>query len=85
MKLKTEFEFVEIGNEITAVPVGDNSFRGVLVVNETMRDVMKLLANETTEEAIISAICETYNSERDTVAEDVHGILQQLAGDKLIQ
>ena len=84
MKLKTKYEFVEIGDEITAVPVGDHSFTGVLIINETMRDVMKLLEKETSEDAVISTIYERYNAERNTVTEDVHGILQQLAKDKFI-
>ena len=84
MKLKTQFEFVEIGDEITAVPVGENSFSGVIVVNKTKQDIMKLLETETTEEAVISAMCEMYSADRDTIANGVCDVLRALSENSML-
>ena len=60
MKLKYHFETVTIGDKLEMVPVGSTAFNGVLTVNETMKDLMDLLAEERTEEEVISAMLEQY-------------------------
>ena len=60
MKLKCHYETVNIGDKLQMVPVGNNAFNGVLIVNETMKNIMDLLEEERTEEEIVSAMLEQY-------------------------
>lgn len=43
MRLKNSFEFVSVGDEMTAIPIGDSSFHGVILLNETMKDVLEIM------------------------------------------
>lgn len=61
MKLKYHFESVTIGDTLQMIPVGCKEFNGVITVNETMKDIMDLLAVERTEEEVISAMLEQYD------------------------
>lgn len=86
MKLKYEFSYVDIADEITAVPIAaDNSFNGVIVINETMKDIMELLAKDTTEEEIVEALLEMYQDvTKEELEEKVHELCQSLDDDGLI-
>lgn len=58
MKLKYNLEFVELGDEIVAVPADSNSdeFHGIIKVNETAKKILELLADETTVESITKTL-----------------------------
>ena len=60
MKLKYHFETVAIGGNLQMIPVGSKDFNGVLIVNETMKDIMDLLEEERTEGDVVSAMMEQY-------------------------
>ena len=55
MKLKYEFTTTELGDEIIAVPVGDNAreFSGVLNLNSSAAAILKLLQKDTTVEQVV--------------------------------
>ena len=62
MRLKYEFTITTVGDEIIAVPIGSTGqFDGVLTINETMKDLIELLAEDRTEEELINAMLEKYN------------------------
>lgn len=62
MKLKYEMEFMSLGDEIVAVPLGDSAdkLHSVIKVNETAKDILQLLANDNTIENIAKQLSEKY-------------------------
>ena len=46
--------------------------------NETAAFIVNCLKKETTEEAIVEAMLEQYDAPRETVARDVHRVVEQL-------
>lgn len=61
MKLKHRFSITTVMDEIIAVPVdSDSQFNGVLAINETMKDIMELLSEDITEEALVREMMEMY-------------------------
>lgn len=73
MRLKYQFETMNLEDRIIAVPVGANvnEFHGVVKLNETSAFIFGLLANETTEEAIVDAMEKEYDAPRSVIEEDV--------------
>ena len=65
MKLKYNFETMELDDQIVAVPVGEGSqeFRGVVKLNESAMEIFSLLKEETTEEAVIAALRQRYGND----------------------
>ena len=80
MKLKYEFETVELDGEYMAVPVGDNAseLHAMLRLNETASAILELLKAETTEEAVIDGVCARYEGEREEIAAAVREYVRQL-------
>lgn len=62
MKLKYEFAVMDMGDEITAVPVGDNAheFHGMLRLNSSAAEILELLKEETTPEQVHKTLAERY-------------------------
>ena len=79
MKLKYHFETVTIGDSLQMIPVGSKTFNGVITMNETMKDIMDLLAEEHTEGEVISAMLEQYDGvSREEMTETVQKICADL-------
>lgn len=74
MKLAVEMAVMEMDGEITAVAVGKDSanFHGMLRLNETAADIIRLLAEDTTSEKMQTALCKKY---ADSTPEEVAGLL----------
>ena len=62
MKLAVEMAVMELDGEWNAVAVGDDStkFRGMLRLNETAADIIKMLAEDTDEETINRELAKKY-------------------------
>ena len=60
MKLKYLLKSVKIGDKMQMVPVGSKTFNVVITVNETMKDIMDLLAQEWTEDELVDAMMDRY-------------------------
>ena len=78
MKLKLEFVVNNIAGSFVAVPVGNNNdeFNGYIKLNDTGASIFNLLKEETTEDAIVSALLKEYTDAseeeaRETVREFV--------------
>ena len=80
MRLKEDFLVQMIDDTQYLVPVGDGSFSGVVRGNRTAAFIVDLLKEETTEDAIIDAMCGQYDAPRETIAADVTAILNTLRG-----
>ena len=85
--LRTQFEIVEIGDEVTAVSVGDNSpFNGVIVLkNESTRFLFEKLREGITLPELINACTDKYtDSSVEEVAPQVIAFLDQLKEKNLL-
>ena len=82
MKLKPGFITHMLGKEQMMVAAGPaaKTFHGLVRSNETAAFIVDCLKEETTEEAIVDAMLETYEAPRETVERDVHEIVEKLKG-----
>ena len=80
MRVKDGFVLHNIGEEYMAVATGEaaENFNGIVRSNETAAYIFELLQKETTEEAIIEAMCEKYEAERRVIERDVAKIIGQM-------
>ena len=79
MRLKYTFDKMELNDQIVAVPVGDNAdnYHGVVKMNETANAIFNLLAEDTTEEAIVEAMEKEYDLSKEILADDVMHYVQE--------
>ena len=78
MKLKPGFITQDIDDTQFLVPMGAEAFSGVVRSNRTAAFIVDCLKQETTEDAIVEAMCQTFDAPRETIAADVGGILNTL-------
>lgn len=86
MKLRYEFETTELGDEIIAVPVGDNArdFSGVLNLNDSAAAILKQLQKDTTVEQIVSALLEEYEGTKEEMTAFVENFIDKLRNEDLL-
>ena len=86
MKLKYEFETTELGDDIIAVPVGENAggFKGVLNLNASAAAILKLLQKDTTAEQIVSALTEEYEGTKEDMTAFVERFINKLREENLL-
>lgn len=80
MKLKNDFITQDIDDTQFLVPLGHESFNGIVRSNETAAFIVNCLKEETTPERIVDAMCKEYAAPRDVIAADVNRILETLRG-----
>ena len=88
MKLAVEMAVMNMGSDWTAVAVGEDSdkFHGMLRLNETGAEIIKLLAEDTTPEAVHKALCEKYpESSVDEIGHMLADFLNQLVREGLLK
>ena len=78
MKLKSTFVTQMIDDTQFLVPLGNEAFRGIVKSNSTAAFIVDQLKEDTTEEAIVDAMCAEYAAPRETIAADVKKILETL-------
>ena len=78
MKLKQDFVTQEIDGTQYLIPVGGEAFSGVVRGNETVAFLVELLKQETTQEALVDAMCAEYDAPREIIAADVARVLDVL-------
>lgn len=78
MKLKNDFITQTIDETQFLIPVGSESFNGIVRSNKTAAYIVDLLKEETTEEKIIDALCARYDASREVITTDVRKILDTL-------
>ena len=86
MKLKYEFETTELGDQIIAVPVGENAmdFKGVLNLNASAAAILKLLQKDTTADEIVSALTEEYEGTKEDMTAYVERFINKLREENLL-
>ncbi len=78
MKLKKEFLQHITDNEAKLVPTGRAGFAGLVRGNRTLGVFLGLLAEETTEDAVIAAMKARFDAPEEILARDVRTALQNL-------
>lgn len=87
MKLRYEFSVMEMDGEYMAVPVGENagSFNGMLRMNEVSAEILDLLKEDTTPEAVHRILRERYpDSDDREIGEALTSFLNQLIREGLL-
>ena len=87
MQLRYKFSMMDMGDEIAAVPVGENAseFHGMLKLNDVSADILNQLAEETTPEKVHAYLCEKYtDSTRDEIGVQLAEFLTQLLHEGLL-
>ena len=80
MRLKCDFETMELNGKFIAVPVGDeeDQYHGVLKLNDTAAFIFEQLKTDVDEGTIIEAMVREYNVSKDDAAADVHSMINSL-------
>lgn len=80
MKLKYEFAVSQVCGVWAAVAVGEscNYFHGVISLNETGADIMKLLVDDITEDELVSKMLEIYDVSEQQMRKDVADFIVEL-------
>lgn len=82
MRLKYELTFVEIGDDVMAVPVGSGAdeFHGVIKVNRTAREILELIQNGNPgSDEVINSMTEKYpGDDPDTINNAVNEYIDKL-------
>lgn len=86
MKAKYIFEIMELDDGLVAVPVGDQveQFNGVLKVNESGVEILKLIEHETTEEEIVKNLLEKYDENGKDISGFVHEFIDKLIAEGIV-
>lgn len=73
MKISKDFLLREVAGSTIVVPVGEAAarFSGMIKLNETGIYIWRKLENDTTQDAIVSALCADYDVPRETAEADV--------------
>ena len=78
MKMKNDYITQTIDETQFLIPVGSESFNGIVRSNKTAAYIVDLLKEDTTEEKIIDALCARYDASREVITTDVRKILDTL-------
>ncbi len=78
MKLNKGFISRQVANRWLLVAVGDSKFSGFVQGNETTGYIAELLREDTTEDALVDALYEKYDADRETIRADVRHVLDEL-------
>lgn len=85
MKLKNDFIVQNIDDTQFLVPVGHESFNGIVKSNKTAAFIVNCLSKETTRDQIVDAMCAQYDAPRETIAADVDEVLGTLRGIRALE
>ena len=87
MKLHGEFMVRQVLDDVVAIPVGQTAlaFNGMVMLNEVSRVIWTCLQQETTVEAITSAITDAFEVDGAQAQADVLEFLDQLRDAHLLE
>ena len=88
MKLAVEMAVMDMDGDITAVAVGEDSskFHGMLRLNDTAAEIIKLLAEETTAAEMEKKLCKKYaDSTPEEISHILEDFLSQLRAEGLLK
>lgn len=88
MKIKNGFVLRDVGGKSFVVAVGELSktFKAIITLNETGKEIWKLLSSETTEQAVVDALMEKYvDIDRGEAEKDVSEFVAKLKEDGILE
>lgn len=87
MKISTDYVIREIAGEYIIVPTGKAAMKlnGMITVNETGVFLWKELQEGTTEEELVSAMCEEFDVDEVTARADVREFLEKLSAEEILE
>lgn len=87
MRLHGEFVVRQVVDSIVAVPVGQTAlrFNGMVMLNAVSRIIWTCLEQETTVDAIVTAVTDTFEVDQAQAEADVLEFLEQLRGAQLLE
>lgn len=87
MKLRYKLDITAVEDEIIAVPLDTaGKFNGVITINETMKDILELLAEDITEEELTSAMMQKYkNVSWEEMQKTIHTICVDLKNEGILE
>ena len=86
MKLRPGYMLRNVAGYNVVVPVGEAAldFNGMINLNESGAFLWKRLENETTEEALVKALLDEYETTEEIAKKDVSAFVQKMREAKLI-
>ena len=86
MKLKYQFEIVDMGDEYIAVPVGEDAehLHGVLKLNDSGREIVAMLRSQNSVGDIVNRLTAKYDNDADSIEAYVRGFVEYLRSHDLI-
>lgn len=87
MKIKSGFLLHTVGNEHVVVAVGERTaaFHGMIRLNASGVFLWERLQSDTTEDALVAALCEHYDVSAETAREAVRTFAAQLAAADVLE
>lgn len=86
MKLKYNFAVRTICGESVAVAIGEGSreYHNIISLNETARDIFKLIQEGNDEDAIVAAMLKEYDVTEEKLRPEVQALIAKLKDEGLI-
>ena len=80
MKLKPDFQIVQMANDYMLVPTGDqiDSFNGTVILNEVSAFMLNQLKEDLEKEDLVERLVREFNVESATAREDVDVAVEKL-------
>ena len=87
MRLKYQYEIMEVEGQNFAVPLEDceGDFGGMVRLSKTAGVIFELLQEETDEGTIVEHMSRRFDAPRDVLAADVHSVIEKLREKGLIE
>lgn len=81
MKIKRGFLLQDVAGETVVLPVdADLNMNMMITLNDTGKFIWELLEEDTSEEAIVTALCAEYDVDAETAAKCVSAFIAKLNG-----
>ncbi len=86
MKIKEGFMLRTVAGQNVVVPVGAATlnFNGMLSFNDSGAYLWKLLSEDRSDDELVAALCEEYEVEKETAANDVSAFVKKLKEAQLL-
>ncbi len=80
MKLKYSFEVVDMGDQVIAVPVGNNAdqIHGVIKLNREAAEILQMLNDGLDEESIKTALGQKYDNDSSAIGSYVEKVIEYI-------
>ena len=78
MRIKEQFLTHEADGVSMLVPLGGAGFSGIVKGNRTLGVILQLLKNDTTEDAVVQAMCARFDAPEDVIRRDVERAVREL-------